>query len=128
MVDGTLYVPLREVFQAWHGLNAGGSLQEFWNPLTQCYYNYSVAYDWTFSWKIKAGCPSFIRTEVLDTVENSPYSFLAAPRMLYGELMIPVYRADADGDQWNLRFSNGWDPASQTLTLTLWKLEPVNVS
>jgi hypothetical protein len=129
MVDGTLYVPLRQVFQAWYALHdTGGDLREFWNPLTQCYYNYSVAYDWTFCWKIKAGCASFIRTEGVETVEESPYSFLDAPRMLYGELMIPVYRADADEYPWNFHFSDGWDQASNTMTLTLWQNEPPNVS
>jgi hypothetical protein len=122
MVDGTLYVPLRQVFKAWYDLhNTGGDLDEFWNPLTQCYYNYSVVFDWTFSWKIKAGCSTFLRTESPQTLEKSRYHFIDAPRMLYGELMIPVYRADADGSQLNFRFSDGWDQDTNTMTLTLWQ-------
>lgn len=59
------------------------------------------------------------------------WHFIAPVRMLYGELMVPVYEAGVvhEGQmRKNFCFNDGWDENTKTMTLDLWEPEMHHVS
>ena len=125
-VDGKLYVSFRHIYQAW--LKARDfPEEELWNPIRQDFCEFDLNYS---LWQVRAGSPNYqsFGDEVFDNIDVLDDGFFIAPaRMLYGEIMVPVYDAEVlheDRPDRHFCFINGWDEATRTMTLDLWQ-EPL---
>ena len=125
-VDGKLYISFRHIYQVW--LEARNcSEYELWNPIKQDFCDYL---DIGYLWQVRAGVTNYqaFNDEIFDNTDDLDISsFIAPTRMLYGEIMVPVYDAEVLHEDWPERhfcFNNGWDKNTNTMTLDLWQ-EPL---
>lgn len=127
-VDGKLYVSFRHIYQAW--LKARDfPEEELWNPIKQDFCEFDLNYR---LWQVRAGVPNYqaFGDELFDDLgfwEDSFFKFIAPTRMLYGEIMVPVYDATVrHGDRTDRHFcfDDGWNKTTNTMTLDLWQ-EPL---
>ena len=125
-VDGKLYVSFRHVYETW--LEARDfSKKEIWNPIKQEFCDHIGT---LYLWQVRAGSPNYqsFGDDVFDNIDVLEDGFFIAPaRMLYGEIMVPVYDAEILHEDWPEKyfcFINGWDEATKTMTLDLWQ-EPL---
>ena len=129
-VDGKLYVSFRHIYRTW--LEARDySGNEVWNPIRQDFCGVDEGY---YVWQVRAGSPKYqvFGDEILDSPivwDNENYfpKFIAPARMLYGEVMVPVYDAEVlheDRPDLYFCFNNGWDKNTNTMTLDLWQELP----
>ena len=125
-VDGKLYVSFRHIYHVW--LEARNFPEyEIWNPIKQDFCDY---FDIGYLWQVRAGSTDHqsFSDEIFDNIDDLDDSFFIAPaRMLYGEIMVPVYDAEVlheDRPDRYFCFINGWDEATKTMTLDLWE-EPL---
>ena len=126
-VDGKLYVSFRHIYRTW--LEARDySGNEVWNPIRQDFCGVDEGY---YVWQVRAGSPKYqvFGDEILDSPivwDNENYfpKFIAPARMLYGEIMVPVYDGEVlheDRPDLYFCFNNGWDKDTNIMTLDLWQ-------
>lgn len=114
-IDGTIYVSARVLLQTWELLYTDwdcygvydDSLQ--WDPISQCLSITLNGYDRTNIYPGSQGC-NFNIGAIFDT-DHEMLRHLAAPtRMVYGEVMIPVYSSTENA---------GWRSTYENHTLTM---------
>lgn len=122
VIDDVVYIPVQRLFHIRETL--GQSIYptdwSWWNPVTQ---EYCQGDDYT--WQFKAGSKRFVGNAIFFSPEMlySEDYLLAPPRMLYGELMVPVYTPEGTEGmdiQHNFFFADSWNPDTKELTLELW--------
>ena len=134
-VDGKLYLSFRHIYFAWSEAKSPGSDHadhNIWNPIMQ---DFSDLIDIGYLWHIRAGVPNYeeFNYELWGalSLEDSTGHFIAPVRMLYGELMVPVYEDGVVHDDYirrNFCFNDGWDENTRTITLDLWEAPERNGS
>ena len=125
VVDGTLYVSARDALEGWDAAAEPYQCTLSWDPITQ-------RIDGTFGGvtSFQAGSRS-CTYDMLPAVEDlsaSKMQLVAPARMLYGEVMIPVYSKDINPQEKILfNWLGGWDEETKTMTLpmkTPWSTAP----
>ena len=125
VVDGTLYVSARDALEGWDAAAEPYQCTLSWDPITQ-------RIDGTFGGvtSFQAGRRS-CTYDMLPAVEDlsaSKMQLVAPARMLYGEVMIPVYSKDINPQEKILfNWLGGWDEETKTMTLpmkTPWSTAP----
>lgn len=121
-IDGTIYVSARVLLQTWEMLytdrdrygNYNDSPQ--WDPISQCLsvtlngYDRTNFYPGSQGYNFDVGAMSDTEHEMLD-------HFVAPARMVYGEVMIPVYSSTENA---------GWRSTFENYTLTMILPEPAD--
>ena len=114
-IDGMIYISARVLLQTWEMLytdrdrygNYNDSPQ--WDPISQCLSVSLNGYDRTNIYPGSQGC-NFNIGAIFDT-DHEMLRHLAAPtRMVYGEVMIPVYSSTENA---------GWRSTYENHTLTM---------
>jgi hypothetical protein len=117
VLDGTVYLPFRQVIAAWSALHTQGYPwpSYSWTPVTQTMKGYAVR----DTLQVTAGSTTCTFTPDKVSTEGT---LAAAPRLYRGEMMVPVYQDGwtGAGPESSFCFADGWDPATKTMTLTLW--------
>lgn len=125
VVDGTLYVSARDALEGWDAAAEPYQCTLSWDPITQ-------RIDGTFGGvtSFQAGSRSctYDMLPAVEDLSTSKMQLVAPARMLYGEVMIPVYSKDINPQEKILfNWLGGWDEETKTMTLpmkTPWSTAP----
>ena len=134
MVEGRVYACVRDLFQAEAQLRFQRGLSSLppavgyparWSPRRQ-----QVDLEKNMVYAYRAGwdrCLQGTRPGDLETHPDAS-TLLAPARLLFGELMVPVYDFRAKGKGHWHPWQGDWDPDSHTLTLNTYYPDGVGVS
>lgn len=121
MIDGCIYVPVRNVFDAIAKLYGNTEFRYGWNPIDQIlYFEYGMFY---LDFRPGDGRYGYGNDKVGQNAaigEYSPfYSAKAEARILYGELMVPIYNYNQrNSGDWGIAIgSESWNAKTKTLIL-----------
>jgi hypothetical protein len=125
VIDNTVYISLWELVTSWSNiLSRDGKSGDYflqWDPVDQAF-----IWDGLIYGQARPGCIWFDKGEcergdiIIYKIEGGR-TFVAVPRMLYGEIMVPVYAIGSDNKlslDGHLYFDN-WDADTNTLTLDI---------
>jgi hypothetical protein len=123
VLDGTVYLPFRQVIAAWSALHTQGYPwpSYSWTPVTQTMKGYA-AYRILEITAGSTACRFGVEDRKYSGVTYTQGTLAAAPRLYRGEMMVPVYQDGwtGAGPESSFCFADGWDRATKTMTLTLW--------
>jgi hypothetical protein len=125
VIDNTVYISLRELVTSWANIlsrdGKSGDPSLRWDPVDQAFF-----WDGSIYGQARPSCLWFEKGEY-ERGDGIGYyiaggrTFVAMPRMLYGEVMVPVYVIGSDNElslDRHLYFDN-WDADTNTLTLDI---------
>lgn len=114
VIDGTVYLPARDVIRGNAQLYNGVLEAESWDPVGQ-----ELTLTLILPFRFRPGDTRYVGF-AYEEINDNAWTFPTAARLLYGEVMIPVYGPLASS-QTNLWPQVEWDEAHKTVTLFLYQ-------
>lgn len=118
VIDGVIYLPARDLVATNASLYGPGPLEwTCWDPVKQ-----QLSLTYTYPFRCGAGDARYLWSDG-ELNENSA-AFPVPARMLYGELMIPVYEIGGE-DSFGYWGDAEWDAGSRTLVISMGDHGPI---
>ena len=112
VIDDVVYLPARDVLRGNAELYGDTIQWEIWKPATQ-----EAEITLILPCIFRAGDRRYVGYYYGEINDNA-WTFPVPPWLLYGELMIPVYSSETQGQQ-NLWGKSEWDEAQKSVTIYL---------
>lgn len=115
VIGGTVYLPARNVIAANATLYSSTLERVFWDTQSQ---QISITYTYPF----KAGAGDSRYAWHSGPIDNYSETFPVPARLLYGEVMIPIYTPDVVNGIWG---GVRWDAEAKTVVISMWDRGPI---
>lgn len=117
VIDGVVYLPARDVLRGNAALYGNAGTDATWEPDRQ-----EIVITYILPCRFRAGDRRYVGY-YYGEINDYAWTFPVPARMLYGELMIPVYSPETQGQQ-NLWGKSEWDAAEKVVTIYLSENNP----
>lgn len=114
VIDGTIYLPARDVIRGNAQLYGDSLEGQTWDPAAQ-----ELNLTLILPFRFRAGDAHYVGFSYGEFNEDA-FTFPTSTRLLYGEIMIPVYCPEANS-QTNLWAEAQWDETQKSVTLSFYQ-------